>query len=130
MVNDPIADFLIRIQNAEKVGHSEVKIPFSRMKLELAKILERENLINGFEQIGEGVNSALSIKLKYNEGEPAIHKAKRISKPGQRIYKNKDKIVPVRNGYGMAIVSTSKGLMTDKETRKNKLGGEILFEIW
>ncbi len=130
MVNDPIADFLIRIQNAEKVSHPEVKIPFSRMKLELAKILEREKLIDGFEQTGEGVNSVLLIKLKYNDGEPAIHKAKRISKPGQRIYKNKDKIVPVRNGYGLAIISTSKGLMTDKEARKQGLGGELICKIW
>ncbi len=127
---DPIADLLNRIKNAQKVGHESVEIPFSKAKFELAKILNREGFIVSVEKKGAKNREKLELKLKYNQGIPAIQDLRRVSKPGQRIYASVQKIKPVKQGYGLAIISTSFGLMTDKEARKNKLGGEILCEIW
>ncbi len=127
---DPISDMLTSIRNAQAVGHSTVKIPFSNIKDEIAKILEREGWIEKVEKVGRK-KKFLKITLKYDENKmPVISGLKRISKPGQRIYKGYREIKKVKGGYGMAIISTSKGLMTDREARKNKVGGEVLFEIW
>jgi len=127
---DPISDLLNRIKNAQKVGHAEMEIYFSKLKFELAKILVREGFLESAEKKGQKGREKISIRLKYNQGKGAIQDIKRVSKPGQRIYKGNEEIKPVRQGYGLAVVSTSGGLMTDKEARKNKLGGEILCEIW
>lgn len=130
MVTDPISDLLIRIMNAQKVGHQIVKAPFSRIKFELAKVLEQERFVAGVKREGIEPKPSILINLKYNQGLPAIHGLKRISKLGQRVYMKKDEIKSVKRGYGMVIISTSSGLMTDKEAKKRKLGGEILCEVW
>lgn len=144
MVNDPISDLLIRIMNAQRVGHQTVKVPFSRIKFELVKILEQEKFVETIKKEGKDPKSFILINLKYlptgqaglpagrqaTEDIPAIHSLKRISKPSQRIYMGKDEIKPIKKGYGLVIISTSLGLMTDKEAKKRKIGGEILCEVW
>jgi small subunit ribosomal protein S8 len=127
---DPIGDMLTAILNAQKVKKETLKIPFSKIKLEIAKILKREGYIEEFEEKGRYKKSIL-IHLKYDEeGKPGISGVKKISKPGQRIYKGYLEIKRVKGGYGIAIISTSKGLMTDKEARKKKIGGEVICEVW
>jgi small subunit ribosomal protein S8 len=127
---DPIGDMLTAILNAQKVKKETLKIPFSKIKLEIAKILKREGYIEEFEEKGRYKKSIL-IHLKYDEeGKPGISGAKKISKPGQRIYKGYLEIKRAKGGYGIAIISTSKGLMTDKEARKKKIGGEVICEVW
>lgn len=130
MVNDPISDLLIRIMNAQKVGHQTVKVPFSRIRFELVKILEQEKFVEAIKKEGKDPKSFILINLKYEQGLPAIHSLKRISKLSQRIYMRKDEIRPIKKGYGLVIVSTSSGLMTGKEAKKRKIGGEILCEVW
>jgi len=127
---DPISNMLISIKNAQAVGHLTVSVPFSNLKYEIAKILGKEGFIEKVEKKGRGVKRSLEITLKYDGKVPAISDLKRISKPGQRIYLPYKKIKKVRRGLGIAITSTSKGLMTDKEARKQKLGGEVICEIW
>jgi small subunit ribosomal protein S8 len=129
-MTDPITDLLNRIRNAQAVGRATVKVPFSNLKYEIARILEKEGFIEKTEKKGKRVKKIIEITLKYDDKVPAISGLKRVSKPGQRIYLPFKKIRPVRGGYGIAIISTSKGLMTDKQARKNKLGGEVLCEIW
>ncbi len=130
MVTDPIADLLIRILNAQKAEHSKVQAPFSGIKFELAKILEQEKFVAGVKKEGIEPKPSILINLKYDQGLPAIRGLKRISKLGQRVYMKKDEIKSVKRGYGMVIISTSFGLMTGKEAKKRKLGGEILCEVW
>jgi len=131
MITDPIADMLNRIKTAQAVRKETVAIPFSKIKYEIAKILERRKFIERAEKKGKIPRKVILIKLKYEEnGEPRISGLKRISKPGQRIYVSAKKIKPVRNGYGIAIISTSQGLMTDREARQKNIGGEVLCEIW
>jgi len=127
---DPITDMLNRIRNAQAVLKETVDISFSNLKYEIAKILEKEKFINKAEKKGKKTKKIIEITLKYHEKIPAISGLKRISKPGQRIYKPVKQIKKVKGGYGIAIISTSKGLMTDKEARKQKLGGEVLCEVW
>ena len=127
---NPISDMLISIKNAYAVGHLTVSVPFSNLKYKIAKILEKEGFIEKVEKKGRGVKRSLEITLKYDGKVPAISDLKRISKSGQRIYLPYKKIKKVRRGLGIAITSTSKGLMTDKEARKQKLGGEVICEIW
>lgn len=127
---DPIADMLTRIRNAQAVGHQTVNIPFSKLKLNLAKILAKQGFVEVVTTQGRKVKKVIEIKLKYQKGAPAISGLKRISKSGQRIYLSKAQIRPVKRGYGLAIISTSQGLMTDKEAKKKGLGGEVLCEIW
>jgi small subunit ribosomal protein S8 len=127
---DPIADMLNQIRNAQVVGHSTCEIPFSNLKYEIAKILAKNGFIEKVEKKRRKVKKSIEITLKYENKTPAISGLKRISKPGQRIYSDFRKIKKVKGGYGIAIISTSKGLMTDKEARKQKLGGEVLCEIW
>ena len=131
MIVDPIADMLIRIKNAQAVKKPFVKIPYSNLKFSIAKILEREGFIELAEKKGRVPKRVIEIKLKYEEdGRPAISGMKRISKPGQRIYLPANKIKKTKQGYGISIISTSKGLLTDKECRKQKVGGEVLCEVW
>ena len=127
---DPIADMLTIIRNAQAVLKETVVVPYSEIKFEIAKVLKKENFIGEIEKKGKKVRKTIEIKLKYKDKEPAISGLKRVSKPGQRIYTAAGKIKGIRGGYGIAIISTSKGLMTDKEARKQNLGGEILCKIW
>ena len=127
---DPIADLLVRIKNAQAASHESVEIPFSKAKLAIAKILEREGFVGAVEKKGLKNKEKIEIVLKYDQGAPAISELKRVSKPGQRIYISGDKVRSVKQGYGRAIISTSRGLMTDKEAKKNKVGGEILCQVW
>jgi len=127
---DPIADLLVRIKNAQASSHESVEIPFSKAKLAIAKILEREGFVGLVEKKGLKNKEKIEIVLKYDQGAPAISELKRVSKPGQRIYISGDKVRSVKQGYGRAIISTSQGLMTDKEAKKNKVGGEILCQVW
>ena len=127
---DPIADLLIRIKNAQAAGHETLAVPFSKVKLNLLKILENNGLIESLERKGAKNKERIEIKLKYHDNAPAIAGLKRISRPGQRIYLGAKKIRPVKQGYGLMIVSTSQGLMTGLEAKKKKLGGEILCQVW
>ena len=129
-MTDPIADLLNRIRNAQAVLHPQVTLPFSNLKYEIAKILEKQGFVAEVEKKGKKMRRTIEVTLKYAENLPVISGLKRISKPGQRIYKKAKEIKPVKGGYGMAVISTPKGLMTDKEARKKKLGGEIICEIW
>ena len=124
---DPISDMLTRIRNAQSAEHKTVAIPLSKIKIEIARILKQENYIDNYKKIGKGNKKILEIDLKY---PVAIREIKRISKPGQRIYVKASGLGQVKSGYGVSIISTPKGLMTNKEARKARLGGEILFEIW
>lgn len=127
---DPIADLLVRIKNAQAAGHETLAVPFSKVKLNLLKILENNGLIESLERKGVKSKERIEVGLKYHQGAPAIAGLKRISCPGQRIYLGAKKIRPVKQGYGLTIVSTSQGLMTGLEAKKKKLGGEILCQVW
>lgn len=129
-MTDPISDLLNRIRNAQAVLKEQLSVPFSNLNHEIAKILEKKGFIKKVEKKGRTYKKVIEITLKYDEKKPAISGLKRVSRPGQRIYKGFKEIKPVRSGYGILIISTSKGLMTDKEARKQKLGGEVMCEIW
>lgn len=130
-ITDPIADMLTRIRNANSAKHTTVDIPASKMKKSIAQILSDEGYIKSFEIIEDNKQGTIRVTLKYSEnGKRVISGLKRISKPGLRIYVNKDEIPYVLNGLGIAIVSTSKGIMTDKEARKENVGGEVLAYVW
>ena len=128
---DPIADMLTRIRNANSSKHKTVDIPASKMKLAIADILFKEGYIKSFEEISSDVQGTIRVALKYDEkGNRVIAGIKRISKPGLRVYASKEELPQVLNGLGIAIVSTSKGIMTDREARKEGLGGEVLAYVW
>ena len=128
---DPIADMLTRIRNANSSKHKTVDIPASKMKLAIADILFKEGYIKSFEEISSDVQGTIRVALKYDEkGNRVIDGIKRISKPGLRVYASKEDLPQVLNGLGIAIVSTSKGIMTDREARKEGLGGEVLAYVW
>lgn len=130
-MTDPIADMLTRIRNALVVKRETVDIPLSNTKKAIAQILTDEGYVNGFEVKGEGIDSKIVVSLKYGlKGEKVINGLKRISKPGLRIYAGCDDLPKVLNGMGIAIVSTPKGVMTDREARKQHHGGEILAYVW
>ena len=131
MVTDPIADMLTRIRNANQMRYKEVEVPASKMKLEIARILKEEGFIADYKVKKNNVQNIISLNLKYGDKkERVITGLKRISKPGLRVYAKNDNIPRVLNGLGIAIISTSKGVMTDKEARANSLGGEVLAYIW
>ena len=131
VVTDPIADMLTRIRNANQMRYKEVEVPASKMKLEIARILKDEGFIVDFKVKKNDVQNIIVLTLKYGEKkERVITGLKRISKPGLRVYAKADEIPSVLNGLGIAIVSTSKGVMTDKEAKKQSLGGEVLAYIW
>ena len=130
-ITDPIADMLTRIRNANSSKHESVLIPSSKMKVAIAKILEDEGYINGYEVIDDGKQGVIKVTLKYGANKTkVITGIKRVSKPGLRVYANKEEMPRVLRGLGIAIVSTSKGIMTDKDARKNNVGGEVLAFIW
>ncbi len=130
MNTDPIADMLNRIKTSQAVGQKTVRVPYSKFKYEIAKILEKKGWIGVVEKGGKKIGRMLKIELKYEEGEPVITKIVRVSTPGQRIYLPANKIKKVRDGFGMSIISTPKGLKTNYEARQSGLGGEILIEIY
>ncbi|HHQ47819.1 MAG TPA: 30S ribosomal protein S8 [Acidobacteria bacterium] len=130
-MTDPIADMLTRLRNATMVRHDRTDVPASKMKLEIAKILKQEGYIRTFKLLEEGTQGVLRIYLKYSpDGEPVIHGIQRVSKPGLRIYRGVQELPKVRNGLGVAVVSTSRGVVTDEQARRLGVGGEILCEIW
>jgi len=131
MVTDPIADFLIRLKNAGAIKKDNVSMPHSAFKHAIAEKLKEAGYVKTVEKKGKKARKTLDVTLKYDEtGLHAIHGVKRVSKPARRVYKSVLEIVPVRYGHGMLVLSTPKGIMTDKEARKEKIGGEALFEIW
>ena len=130
VVTDPIADMLTRIRNALTAKHSDVKIPTSKVKSAIADILLEEGYIEAVEKVEDGVNSYLNITLKYGAGRSVINGLKRVSKPGLRVYANCAELPKVLNGLGIAIISTSKGIMTDKQARNANVGGEVMAYIW
>lgn len=130
-MSDPIADFLTRIRNAGMVYHDKVEVPASNVKKALAEILKEEGFIKDFEYIADNKQGLLRLYLKYGPNrERVITGLKRISRPGLRVYAKKDEVPKVLGGLGVAIISTSQGIMTDKRARQNGLGGEVLCYIW
>ena len=130
MVTDPIADMLTRIRNANQQRHAEVAVPCSKLKTDLAEILKNEGFIKDYKVEGEGVIKNIVITLKYKGNERVITGLKRVSKPGLRQYVRVNEIPKVLNGLGVVVLSTSQGLMTDKEARAKQVGGEVLAYIW
>jgi small subunit ribosomal protein S8 len=125
-MSDPIADMLTRIRNAQMVGHTEVAMPASRLKTSIAQVLKQEGYIEDFALRENGVMKELRIALKYYAGRPVIERLERVSKPGLRVYRGRDDIPRVMNGLGVAILSTSRGVMTDRKARADGVGGEVL----
>ena len=131
VMTDPIADLLTRIRNANVVKHETVDVPASNMKKELARILLEEGFIRGYDVIEDGKQGIIRIQLKYGQtGERVISGLKRISKPGMRVYADKHEVPRVLNGLGISIISTSKGILTDKQARKENVGGEVICYVW
>ena len=129
-ITDPIADMLTRIRNANAARHTTVDVPASKMKRSIAQILLDEGYIKNFQLIDDGTQGLIRITLKYNGKESAISALRRVSKPGLRVYAGADELPYVLHGLGIAIVSTSKGVMTDKAARAAHVGGEVLAFIW
>jgi len=130
MYSDPIADFLTRIRNASRAEHEKVDIPSSKLKLRMAEILKDEGFIKNFRIIEDNKQGTLRVYLKYAGTEKIISGIVRVSRPGRRIYVTKDKIPTILGGMGVAILSTSSGVMTDRQVRKQHLGGEVLAYVW
>jgi small subunit ribosomal protein S8 len=129
-MTDPIADFLTRIRNAASARHKVVDIPASKLKANLAAIMKDQGFITDYESVEEGPQGAIRIKLRYVNGQPTIYGMQRISRPGLRRYAGAGELPRVKNGLGIAVISTSQGLMTDKEARRRNIGGEVLCYIW
>ncbi len=131
MVNDTIGDFIVRLTNAGAIKKATVSIPYSAFKMAVAEKLKEMGYIQDIEKKGKKVRKTLDVTLKYNgAGEHVIRGVKRVSKPGRRLYKSTREIMPVRYGHGALVLSTPKGVLSDKEARKQNVGGEALFEIW
>jgi small subunit ribosomal protein S8 len=131
MVTDPISDMLTRIRNAVAVGHETVTMPSSKLKIGIAHILREEGFIDRYEVREDGSHTQLELVLRYgSRRRPAIEGIKRVSKPGHRIYRGASELPRVQGGIGVAVVSTSQGLLPDREARRRRLGGEILCEVW
>jgi len=130
VVTDTIADMLTRIRNANQMRYEEVRVPSSKIKKEIARILKDEGYIVDYKVIDENTQGTIVLTLKYKDKERVISGLKRISKPGLRVYCTSEDIPQVLNGLGIAIISTSKGIMTDKQARKENIGGEVLAYIW
>lgn len=128
-MHDPIADMLTRIRNAQAVGELQVQMPSSKLKLAILAVLKEEGYIESYAVIGAEGKKELNVTLKYFQGQPVIDKIQRVSRAGLRIYKRNDNLPVVRGGLGIAIVSTSKGVMTERSARAQKLGGEIICTV-
>jgi small subunit ribosomal protein S8 len=129
-MTDPVADYLTRLRNALRAGHKRVDVPASNLKREMTRLLVNNKYLGGYTELKNTAQGVLRIQLKYNDAQPVISGLKRISTPGLRKYVGADEIPRVLGGLGIAIISTSGGLMTDKEARTAKVGGEVLCEIW
>ena len=125
-MTDPIADMLTRIRNAQMIERATVEMPSSKVKVAIAKVLKDEGYIDGFKLAGEDAKPVLEIALRYHAGRPVIERIERVSSPGLRVYRGKDEMPRVMNGLGIAIVSTSRGVMTDRKARATGVGGEVL----
>jgi small subunit ribosomal protein S8 len=131
MITDPISDMITRIRNAQAVGKRTVTVPFSSFKWNILEVLKRYGFIGDIEKIGRGTNKVIEIKLKYHRDKsPKINLIQRVSKPSRRIYVNHNELWPYRQGLGIRVISTPKGVMSDKEARKEHLGGEVILEIY
>ena len=131
MVGDTIGDFIVRLKNAGAIKKASVSVPYSAFKMAVAEKLKDMGYIQDIEKKGKKIRKTLDVTLKYNEGgEHVIQGVKRVSKPGRRLYKSTREIMPVRYGHGALVLSTPKGVLSDKEARKQNVGGEALFEIW
>ena len=131
MMTDPIADMLTRIRNAVRVEHPHVEMPLSKVKKGMAEVLKREGYIWDFEEVGEEPLRQLRLHLKYGpNGERVIRHIRRVSKPGRRVYSPATALKPILNGLGISIISTSRGVISDREARQRNLGGEVLCEVW
>jgi len=129
--SDPIADMLTSIRNGGKAGFAKVDIPGSKIKLELVRVLKEQGYIKDYKYLENEVQGAIRIYLKYvSDGKPSIFGIERVSKPSRRVYSKSKQIKPVLNGLGISVVSTSRGVMTDKQAKEANIGGEILFNVW
>lgn len=130
MVIDPIANLINGLKNASSQNLESVSLPYSKLKFNILTVLKKAGYIEDFEKKGKEVKKKLTITLKYEEGEPKIVHARRISRFSKRVYKGVNDIYPVKNGYGLMVLSTPNGVVSDREARKQKVGGEALFEMW
>jgi small subunit ribosomal protein S8 len=130
MMTDPIADMLTRLRNASQAKHKRVDMPVSRLKTEIARILKENHFIHDFKVLDDGAHGVLRIYLKYYEDKPVIRNVERVSRPGRRIYKGAAELPRIRSGLGIAIVSTSQGMMSDRQARAQKVGGEVMALVW
>lgn len=128
-MHDPIADALVRIRNAQQIGYREVSLPASRIKVEIARVLRDEGYVEDYAVSEESGKGTLTIRLKYFEGRPVIERIRRVSRPGLRVFRGKDELPRIRGGYGIAIISTPQGLMSDRAARATGHGGEVLCEV-
>ena len=130
-ITDPVADLLTRIRNASRAGHEQVEIPGSRLKLEIVKILATEKFVRGYQFLSDQKQGTIRVFLKYSsKREPVLNQLKRVSKPGLRVYKSAEELPRPMNGMGIAIISTSRGLLPDRECRRQHVGGEVLCYVW
>ncbi len=129
-MTDPISDMLTRIRNACRAGHRRVDIPVSRFKTEIARLLRDNHYIQDYKVLDDGRHGLLRVYLRYYEDKPVIHEVRRVSRPGQRQYVGARKIPRVKNGLGMAIISTPKGVMSDRDARQAHVGGEVVAVLW
>jgi small subunit ribosomal protein S8 len=129
-MTDPIADMIIRIKNAQAVGHKTVDVPYSKLKYQIAQLLSEEGFVGKMQRKLAKNKRAIKINLKYKQNNPFVTEFKRISKPGKRIYSRAENIMSFGRGHSVKIISTPKGIMTGKEAKKNNLGGELIAEIW
>ena len=129
-LSDPIGDMIARVKNAQSRNHKIVDLPSSNFKMKIANILKNEGFIKNFKIIGDSKKPLLSLELKYHSGNPVISNFERVSKPGRRIFSSANSLPKINNGLGIAIVSTPKGVMTDMDARKQKIGGEIICKVF
>jgi small subunit ribosomal protein S8 len=130
-MNDPIADLLARIRNAALAGHEQLSIPASRLKEDILRVMKAEGFIEDYRLVEGGTNGSLQVKLRYtSQRTPVLQGLRRVSKPSLRVYVKSSEIHPVRSGLGVSILSTSRGVMTGKQARQARLGGEVLCEVW
>ncbi|MBP6945976.1 MAG: small subunit ribosomal protein S8 [Parcubacteria group bacterium Greene0714_7] len=131
MITDPIGDFIVRLKNATAVRKASVAVPFSKLKLAVALALRKSGYLGEVSEEGSGIHKTLVVELLYGaDGLPRINGVKRISKPGRRLYAKAREVFPVKYGKGLMVLSTPQGIVTDREARQNRLGGETLFKIW
>jgi len=130
MVKDQISNLIIALKNASMTGKKTATVPSTKMVISILKVLKKKNYVEDYETKGDGVKKVVNVSIKYDNGNPAIHEVRRVSKFSQRIYKGFKNIRPVKSGYGMLVVTTPQGILTDKESIDKKIGGEVLFQIW